>query len=120
MFINNLGVHLTDYKKESICIDNGYVCFTDTDGVRISMSPEIIAMLQNLNDSDLKNKSVWDLELTVRATNVFKAAGIDTIGQLCELTPRHLKRMPNLGDKTYKEIVESLHRIGMSLNHERP
>ena len=62
-------------------------------------------------------QSIWDLDLSVRATNCMRADGIETIGQLIERltdSPYALIRIPNLGKVTEQEIKNALKERGLS------
>jgi DNA-directed RNA polymerase alpha subunit len=62
-------------------------------------------------------QSVWDLELSVRATNCLKSEGIETIGQLLERLRdncHYLTRVPNIGKVTEREIKDALRNRGLS------
>ena len=58
---------------------------------------------------------VDELELTVRTSNCLKVAEIHTIGQLQQWTKNELLKLPNLGSKSLKEIVDQLGAIGLKL-----
>ena len=66
-------------------------------------------------------QEVWELELSVRATNVMKADGIETIGQLVERlrdNPYALMKIPNCGKVTEREIKNALKDRGLSWGEE--
>ena len=72
-----------------------------------------------LNERDDKNKllsySVYDLTLDVRTLNCLRAEGIETIGELCGKHTYELKKVPNLGKKCLKNIVDALAEHGLKL-----
>ena len=72
-----------------------------------------------LNARDDKNKllsySVYDLTLDVRTLNCLRAEGIETIGELCGKHTYELKKVPNLGKKCLKNIVDALAEHGLKL-----
>lgn len=53
-------------------------------------------------------RSVDALQLSVRASNCLKQAGIQTVGQLMQWTEVQLLRLPNLGVRTLREIRAAL------------
>ena len=53
-------------------------------------------------------KSIDELELTVRSHNCLSAENIKTIGQLVSKTEHEIWAIPNLGNKSRKEIKEEL------------
>jgi DNA-directed RNA polymerase subunit alpha len=64
---------------------------------------------------DKSSQFVDELELTVRTSNCLKVAEIHTIGQLQQWTKNELLKLPNLGSKSLKEIVDQLGAIGLKL-----
>lgn len=65
------------------------------------------------------NRSIDDLELTVRSTNCLKAANIQLVQDLIKLKESELINLPNLGKKSLKEIKDTLNILGLSLNIEK-
>jgi DNA-directed RNA polymerase subunit alpha len=75
-------------------------------------------ILEGKKDS-LLFKSIDDFEFTVRSINCLKAEGIFTIDQLLQHSPSDLLKMPNLGLKSQKEIIEILAMHGVELRKPR-
>ncbi len=65
-------------------------------------------------DKDL-DRSVEELELSVRAYNCLKAANIKTIRELVSYNEESLLKHRNFGKKSLTEIVEILEKLGYSL-----
>jgi DNA-directed RNA polymerase subunit alpha len=63
----------------------------------------------------LKDKSVDELELTVRSSNCLKNANIRTIGELVVKTEAEMLKTKNFGRKSLNEIKEILAEMGLSL-----
>jgi len=63
----------------------------------------------------LLGKSVEELELSVRANNCLRNAGITSIGELIQKTEAELMKTKNFGKKSLQEIKDELTRIGLSL-----
>jgi DNA-directed RNA polymerase subunit alpha len=59
-------------------------------------------------------RSVSELELSVRAANCLKAAEIKTIGDLVQKTESEMLKYHNFGKKSLQEIKEILDGIGLS------
>jgi DNA-directed RNA polymerase subunit alpha len=59
-------------------------------------------------------RSVSELELSVRAANCLKAAEIKTIGDLVQKTEAEMLKYHNFGKKSLQEIKEILDGIGLS------
>jgi DNA-directed RNA polymerase subunit alpha len=71
------------------------------------------------------NKSVDELELSVRSYNCLKNANIRTIGELVTKTEAEMLKTKNFGRKSLNEIKEILQSMGLSLgmkldDHGRP
>jgi DNA-directed RNA polymerase subunit alpha len=73
------------------------------------ISDELEKMQENLS------RSVEELELSVRASNCLKNAGIKTIGELVQKTESEMLKTKNFGRKSLNEIKEMLSGMGLSL-----
>lgn len=63
--------------------------------------------------------SVDELELSVRSYNCLKRAGINSVDELCEMTPDDFAKIHNMGRKSYEEILEKLANIGRRLKESK-
>lgn len=61
------------------------------------------------------NQGVEMIELSSRASNCLKVAGIRTIGELVQKTDNDLLAVKNFGKKSLDEIKERLQELGLSL-----
>jgi DNA-directed RNA polymerase subunit alpha len=61
------------------------------------------------------NRSVEELELSVRAYNCLKNANIQTIGELVQKSEQEMLRTKNFGRKSLNEIKEILTNMGLGL-----
>ena len=68
--------------------------------------------------SDQLNRSVEELELSVRSYNCLKNAGIQTIGELVQKSESEMLRTKNFGRKSLNEIKEILAWHGLGARHE--
>jgi DNA-directed RNA polymerase subunit alpha len=59
------------------------------------------------------NKSIEDLELSVRSFNCLKNANIQTIGDLVVRTENDMMRVKNFGRKSLLEISDILQSMGL-------
>jgi DNA-directed RNA polymerase subunit alpha len=69
-----------------------------------------------------REMTIEELELSVRAYNCLKRARINTVRELLEIVqnrPEDLKKIKNLGQKTYEEIIGKLERLGYRLGEKR-
>jgi DNA-directed RNA polymerase subunit alpha len=65
--------------------------------------------------NEVLNRSVEELELSVRSYNCLKNANIQTIGELVQKTEAEMLRTKNFGRKSLNEIKEILSNMGLSL-----
>jgi len=68
---------------------------------------------ENLNE--VLNKSVDELELSVRSSNCLKNAEIKTIRELVQKTEKEMLETKNFGRKSLNEIKDLLRSMGLSL-----
>jgi DNA-directed RNA polymerase subunit alpha len=86
--------------------------------VIVELSDKAVAtnyMVEPDNDqsnSDL-NKSVEDLDLSVRSYNCLKRASINTVAELANMSEEDMMKVRNLGRKSLKEIKEKLEGMGL-------
>jgi DNA-directed RNA polymerase subunit alpha len=64
--------------------------------------------------NEVLNRSVEELELSVRSYNCLKNANIQTIGDLVQKTEAEMLRTKNFGRKSLNEIKEILSNLGLS------
>ena len=69
---------------------------------------------------DQFNRSVDELELSVRSYNCLKNANIKTIGDLVTRTEAEMLKTKNFGRKSLNEIMDILAEMGLSLGMEVP
>ena len=62
------------------------------------------------------NKSIDELELSVRSYNCLKRAGINTVEDLCAKTMDDLMKVRNMGRKSLDEILNKLESMGLFLS----
>jgi DNA-directed RNA polymerase subunit alpha len=65
--------------------------------------------------NEVLNRSVEELELSVRSYNCLKNANIQSIGELVQKTEAEMLRTKNFGRKSLNEIKEILANMGLSL-----
>jgi len=122
---------ITDYDKLTLEIwTNGSVTPTDSLGLAAKLIKDHMAIFINFEEeleaeaaSDSKpeirnenlNRSVEELELSVRSYNCLKNANIQTIGELVQKSESEMLKTKNFGRKSLNEIKEILTSMGLSL-----
>src|SRR3954447_19307947 len=61
---------------------------------------------------------IEELELGVRSYNCLKRAGIQTVGDLVRKSESELNAIPNFGQKSIEEVIETLHSRGLDLQQD--
>jgi len=61
-------------------------------------------------------KKIEDLDFTLRTFNCLKAANINTIEEVCNMTEQDLLKLPNFGRKALNEVKEKLSEIKLGLH----
>ena len=122
----------TDYDKLSIEVwTNGAVPPQDAVGLAAKLLKDHMSLFINFEDvqessepvasqtterfNENLNRSVEELELSVRSYNCLKNADIRTIGELVRKTEAEMLKTKNFGRKSLNEIKEILQGMGLSL-----
>jgi DNA-directed RNA polymerase subunit alpha len=123
---------ITDYDKLSIEIwTNGTVLPADALGLSAKLLKDHMTIFINFEEemeaghdggldgpsirNENLNRSVEELELSVRSYNCLKNANIATIGELIQKTEAEMLKTKNFGRKSLNEIKEILAQMGLSL-----
>jgi DNA-directed RNA polymerase subunit alpha len=123
---------MTDYDKLTLEVwTNGAVSPQDSIGYAAKLLKDHMAIFINFEElpesteepsertmdkmGEQLNRSVEELELSVRSYNCLKNANIQTIGELVQKTEAEMLRTKNFGRKSLNEIKEILGTIGLSL-----
>jgi DNA-directed RNA polymerase subunit alpha len=95
------------------------------DHLTIFVNAEVETALEGAGEGELPenlaeylNKSVDELELSVRSANCLKNAGIRTIRDLVQKSERDMLETKNFGRKSLNEIKDILRPMGLSLGME--
>jgi DNA-directed RNA polymerase subunit alpha len=123
---------MTDYDKLTLEVwTNGAISPQDSIGQAAKLLKDHMAIFINFEEvpeqpeeapersldklSEQLNRSVEELELSVRSYNCLKNANIQTIGELVQKTEAEMLRTKNFGRKSLNEIKEILGGMGLSL-----
>jgi len=102
--------------------------FTDADRVEeltardpvgaVSSDPLGNGEVGNAVANGLDEILIEELELGVRSYNCLKRAGVQTVGDLVRKTRSELNAIPNFGQKSIEEVIETLHARGLDLSQD--
>jgi len=122
---------MTDYDKLILEVwTNGAVSPQDSIGLASKLLKDHMSIFINFEElpeyaeelvetgaspaNEVMNRSVEELELSVRSYNCLKNANIQTIGDLVQRTEAEMLRTKNFGRKSLNEIKEILQGLGLS------
>ena len=135
-FVENARVgQATDYEKLTLEVwTSGAVSPRDAVGLASKLMKDHLTIFINIEEDEEEsepaaeipesereiwweklNKSVDELELSVRSYNCLKNANIRTIGELVQKTEAEMLKTKNFGRKSLNEIKEILQGMGLSL-----
>src|SRR5690242_11674862 len=123
---------MTDYDKLTIEVwTNGAISPADAIGQASKLLKDHMAIFINFEElpetteepaeramsqmNEVLNRSVEELELSVRSYNCLKNANIQTIGDLVQKTEAEMLRTKNFGRKSLNEIKEILGSLGLGI-----
>ena len=122
---------ITDYDKLDIEIwTNGSIAPADSLGLAAKLLKDHMTIFINFEEeleaessreekplikNENLNRSVEELELSVRSYNCLKNANIQSIGELVQKTEAEMLKTKNFGRKSLNEIKEILGTMGLSL-----
>ena len=123
---------MTDYDKLTLEVwTNGAVSPQDAIGYAAKLLKDHMTIFINFEElpeaveepagreldrmGEILNRSVEELELSVRSYNCLKNANIQTIGELVQRTEAEMLRTKNFGRKSLNEIKEILSGLGLTL-----
>jgi len=62
--------------------------------------------------------TIEELDLSVRAFNCLKRAGVNTVGDLVNKSPEEMMKVRNLGKKSLEEVIAKLQSLGFDLSRD--
>ena len=81
-------------------------------------APEILEHKEEEEEDKTLEMTIEELDLSVRAFNCLKRAGIDTVDELVQKTPADMMKVRNLGKKSLAEVENKLVSLDLSLASE--
>ena len=81
-------------------------------------STEILEKKEDTGKEKVLEMTIEELDLSVRAFNCLKRAGVNTVGDLISKSPDEMMKVRNLGKKSLEEVISKLESLGFNLNHE--
>ncbi len=135
MTINNTRVgQVTDYDKLTLDVyTNGTIDPVEAVSLAAKVLSEHLKMFIELSDvaqgaqvitnsgsvtnTDYEDKTIDELELSVRSYNCLKRAGINTVSELIGKTQDEMMKVRNLGRKSLEEVIGKLRELGLDFKN---
>ena len=70
------------------------------------------------NTDQQLEKTIEEMDLSLRSFNCLKRAGFDTVSDIVEKSEAELKTIKNFGKKSLEEVKDKVHEMGLSLKDE--
>ena len=83
-----------------------------------TFSTEILEKKEDTGAAKALEMTIEELDLSVRAFNCLKRAGVNTVGDLVNKSPEEMMKVRNLGKKSLEEVIAKLQSLGFDLSRE--
>ena len=85
----------------------------------VSLTDQVMPIAFTDQEDDKKEKvlemTIEELDLSVRAYNCLKRAGINTVAELVQRNQEDMMKVRNLGKKSLEEVEQKLAALGLAL-----
>lgn len=81
-------------------------------------STEIMEKKEDTGKEKVLEMTIEELDLSVRAFNCLKRAGVNTVGDLISKSPEEMMKVRNLGKKSLEEVISKLESLGFNLSKD--
>ena len=79
-------------------------------------STEIMEKKEDTGRDKVLEMTIEELDLSVRAFNCLKRAGVNSVGDLINKSPDEMMKVRNLGKKSLEEVISKLEALGFNLS----
>ena len=83
-----------------------------------AQNTQVMVEKEETHKEKMLDKTIEELDLSVRSYNCLKRAGIETVKDLTERTENDMMKVRNLGQKSLEEIKEKLADLGVTFRQE--
>ena len=90
-----------------------------TNLTEIAKSTEVMKEADTESDDRILERTIEELDLSVRSYNCLKRAGINTVHDLTEKTEPEMMKVRNLGRKSLEEVKVKLADLGLGLKNDK-
>ena len=90
-----------------------------TDLTEVAKATDVMKEVDKSSDDHVLERTIEELDLSVRSYNCLKRAGINTVYDLTEKTEPEMMKVRNLGRKSLEEVKVKLTDLGLGLKHDK-
>ena len=87
-----------------------------TNLTEVAKSTDVMKETEKVSDDRVLDRTIEELDLSVRSYNCLKRAGINTVEELTNRTAEDMMKVRNLGRKSLEEVLAKLKELGLQLN----
>lgn len=89
-----------------------------TNLTEVALTAEVMKEAETSSDDRILDRTIEELDLSVRSYNCLKRAGINTVFDLTEKTEAEMMKVRNLGRKSLEEVKLKLTDLGLGLKEK--
>ena len=90
-----------------------------TNLTEVAKSTDMMKETEKVSDDRVLDRTIEELDLSVRSYNCLKRAGINTVFDLTEKTEPEMMKVRNLGRKSLEEVKVKLSDLGLGLKNDK-
>ena len=90
-----------------------------TNLTEISIATDVMKEVDTTSDDRILERTIEELDLSVRSYNCLKRAGINTVYDLTEKSEAEMMKVRNLGRKSLEEVKIKLADLGLGLKNDK-
>ncbi|ABV10361.1 DNA-directed RNA polymerase subunit alpha [Streptococcus gordonii] len=90
-----------------------------TDLTEVAKATDVMKEVDKSSDDHVLERTIEELDLSVRSYNCLKRAGINTVYDLTEKTEPEMMKVRNLGRKSLEEVKIKLTDLGLGLKNDK-
>ena len=90
-----------------------------TNLTEIAIATDVMKEVDTTSDDRILERTIEELDLSVRSYNCLKRAGINTVYDLTEKTEAEMMKVRNLGRKSLEEVKIKLADLGLGLKNDK-
>ena len=90
-----------------------------TDLTEVAKATDVMKEVDKSSDDHVLERTIEELDLSVRSYNCLKRAGINTVYDLTEKSEAEMMKVRNLGRKSLEEVKVKLTDLGLGLKNDK-